>query len=275
MISNLVNSDQVGYIKNRYIGENIRTIFDLLNFTKINNIEAYIAQIDFKKAFDSIEWPFMLKTLEKFNFGEHFIKWIKILYTDIYACVGNNGYYSDYFSISRSIRQGCPISALLFVLVLEVLATNIRLDKNIVGIKLKNVEYKLSLMADDMTLFIGDLESLNNTVMALETFESFSGLKLNLGKTELIPIGKPRDSNTIKLSEKLEKISVKQVPFKALGVWFSNNIKEISYLNFNDRLQKMDELINIWKCRGLSLKGKITIIKTLILPQIQFLFSMI
>ena len=275
VISNLANSDQVGYIKNRYIGENIRTIFDLLNFTKINNIEAYIAQIDFEKAFDSIEWPFMLKTLEKFNFGENFIKWIKILYTDIYACVGNNGYYSDYFSISRSIRQGCPISALLFVFVLEVLATNIRLDKNIVGIKLKNVEYKLSLMADDMTLFISDLESLNNSVMALETFESFSGLKLNLGKTELIPLGKPRNINTIKLSEKLEKISVKQAPFKALGVWFSNNIKEINYLNFNDRLQKMDELINIWKCRGLSLKGKITIIKTLILPQIQFLFSMI
>ena len=50
MISNLVNSDQVGYIKNRYRGENIRIIFDLLNFTKINNTEAYIAQIDFEKA---------------------------------------------------------------------------------------------------------------------------------------------------------------------------------------------------------------------------------
>ena len=72
VVSNLVNSDQVGYIKIRYIGKSIRTIFDLLNFTKINNIEAYITQINFEKnPFYSLEWPFMLKTFKKFNLEEN------------------------------------------------------------------------------------------------------------------------------------------------------------------------------------------------------------
>ena len=275
VIPQLVNPDQVGYIKNRYIGENIRTVFDILNLTKLKDIEAYIVQIDFEKAFDSIEWPFLIKTLEKFNFGEHFIKWIKIIYTDIYTCVGNNGFYSDYFPITRSIRQGCPISALLFVLVLEILANNIRYDKNILGVNLNNTEYKLNLMADDVTLIIANMESLNNSIKAFKTFEGFAGLKLNLSKTEIIPIGKLRNTEITKLSKDLETIKIKHGPFKALGIWFSNNIEEVNNLNFNDRLENMDRIINMWKCRGLSLKGKITIIKALILPQVQFLFSMI
>ena len=70
-----------------WTGENVRTIFDILNLTKLKDIEAYVVQIDFKKAFDSIEWPFLIKTLEKFNFGEKFVKWIRIIYTDIYIPV--------------------------------------------------------------------------------------------------------------------------------------------------------------------------------------------
>ena len=74
--------------------------------------------------------------MKLFNFGEDFIKWIKILYTDIQACVGNNGKYSPYFRLTRSIRQGCPISALLFLLVAEIIAIDIRNDNDIKGIKI-------------------------------------------------------------------------------------------------------------------------------------------
>ena len=119
VISDIINSDQVGYIKNRYIGEHIRKLSDILQLADIEAIEAYITQIDFKKAFDSIEWDFLFNALKVFNFGENFMSWIKILYTDISACAGNNGNYSEYFILSRSIRQGCPISAILFLLVVE------------------------------------------------------------------------------------------------------------------------------------------------------------
>ena len=86
-------------------------------------MEAYITQIDFEKAFDSVEWEFLFEALKILNFGENFIAWIKTLYTNITACAGNNGNYSEYLKLSRSIRQGCPISALLFLLVVEILVT--------------------------------------------------------------------------------------------------------------------------------------------------------
>ena len=107
VIPSIIGHDQVGYIKNRYIGENIRIIFDLLKHSELNDIEAFLVQVDFEKAFDSIEWPFLFKCLESFNFGQNFCKWIKIVYNDISSCVGNIENYLEYFKLSRSIRQGC------------------------------------------------------------------------------------------------------------------------------------------------------------------------
>ena len=135
VIGHLICEDQVGYIKGRYIGEAIRTIEDIILLTNEQNTPGFITLIDFEKAFDSIEWPFLFKCLEKFNFGPVFTSWIRILYTNIKSCVGNNGYYSEMFEISRSIRQGCPLSALLFILVAEILAISIRETKKIKGIK--------------------------------------------------------------------------------------------------------------------------------------------
>ena len=270
----IINSDQVGYIKKRYIGENVRIISDILQYADLENIEAYITQIDFEKAFDSIEWEFLFETLKTFNFGETFISWIKTIYTDISACVGNNGHYSKYFELSRSIRQGCPISALLFLLVVELLANKIRGDEDIKGIEIGNTIYKISMMADDTTLILNDIGSISNAIKTFNKFEKCSGLKLNMNKTEIIPIGILRNKNIL-LPIDLKEIRIKHGPFKALGVWYSINNKETQDLNFNERLHTIKTLLNIWKSRKLSYKGRITIIRTLILPQVQFLFSMI
>ena len=126
-------------------------------------IEAFITQVDFEKAFDSIKLPFLLKTLKKCGFGENFISWIKLLYKEIYSCVGNNVFFSPFFKLSRSIRQGCPISAMLFLLVAEVLAINIRQNKNItIGDLELEIELEINLMADDTTLFLADINSLSS-----------------------------------------------------------------------------------------------------------------
>ena len=134
-LPSLIDPDQVGYITGRYIGQNIRIIFDLMYYNDIIVLDPYITQADFEKVFDSVECHFLFHTLKTFDFGKNFINWIRIFYTDIQACVGNKGFFSDFFKLTRSIRQGCPISALLFLLVAEVLAIDIRNDTNIKGIK--------------------------------------------------------------------------------------------------------------------------------------------
>ena len=274
VIPTIINSDQVGYIKDRYIGENIRILSDVLQYADLEEIEAYITQIDFEKAFDSVEWAFLFDTLKALNFGDNFISWIKTLYTDISSCAGNNGNFSKYFKLSRSIRQGCPISALLFLLVVEMLANKIRNDPNINGLEINNEIFKLAMMADDITLINRDQQSIINSIQIFTNFEKCSGLKLNLSKTEIIPIGN-QVNKKVTLPMHLEKITVKHGPFKALGIWFSPENLDTQNLNLTERLKGIVTLINIWKGRKLSLKGKVTILRTLILPQVQFLFSMI
>ena len=129
-------------------------------------------------------------------------------------------------------------------------------------------------MADDTTLFLTDIASLTHSINTFNKFGECSGLKLNLQKNEIIPIGKTVNTNII-LPDHLKTIKVKHGSFKALGVWFTYNKELLLELNLDERLKKLGTILNIWKSRSLSLKGKITIIKTLAIPQIQFLFNMI
>lgn len=109
--------------------------------------------IDFEKAFDSLNRTFLVKVLQKFNFGIYFSQWIQTFYTNLSSCVLNNGFITNFFSVSRGVRQGDPLSPLLFILSLEILACYIRQDHNIHGLVINNEEIKLTLFADDVTCF--------------------------------------------------------------------------------------------------------------------------
>ena len=79
----LINSDQTGFIKGRYIGENIRLIIDIMEYTKTHNIPGILVSLDFREAFASLEWPFIMRTLGVFNFGTSIQKWVSTFFTNI------------------------------------------------------------------------------------------------------------------------------------------------------------------------------------------------
>ncbi len=95
----------------------------------------------------------------------------------------NNGFSSCPFNIERGVRQGCPLSPFLFILCAEILAINIRENNNISGIKMGDVEFKLSQLADDTTCFFSNEESARVCLNVFEDFRKVSGLKVNLSKT--------------------------------------------------------------------------------------------
>ena len=97
VIHKLISTDQSGYIKNRYIGYNIRSINDIINYTHLTKTPGILLQLDFEKAFDSVSWNFLHQCLDHFNFGPSFKKWIKIIYTNPESCTTNNGYHSQFF----------------------------------------------------------------------------------------------------------------------------------------------------------------------------------
>ena len=271
VLPEIINPDQVAYLKERFIGQNIRVVDDVLFFAHENDSDGIILCSDWEKAFDSIEWSFIYETLQAFGFGQNFIKWMKIMYNEISSCVTNNGYSSAFFKITRGIRQGCPLSAYLFILVAEVLAVSIRQEKNITGFKMGSKEIRSVHMADDATLFLDGPISLQRCLLLFRQFGKISGLGLNLSKSEALGLGK--FSKLCKRKEKPYGLLWKERIIKSLGIEYSTDPEETITLNYKKKLTKIQSLINIWKPRNLTIKGKITVIKSIILPQLLYISS--
>ena len=104
VLPNIIHHNQTGYVKDRYIGETVRSVFDVMDLTLKENVPGLLIFIDVQKAFDSLEWNFLLSCLEAFNFGPDFIRWVKAFYKNIQSCVINNGLMSDYFTLERGVR---------------------------------------------------------------------------------------------------------------------------------------------------------------------------
>ena len=133
----------IGYMSGRSCFENIRLISDMIEFYKIKNHPCIILLVDFEKAFDSINWTFLKHVLQKYGFRKNFQKWIATLYSEIESCVSNNGHMSSFFKLSKVVTQGCPISALLFLLVVEVVAVILRHSEELTGIIVGQTEIRL------------------------------------------------------------------------------------------------------------------------------------
>jgi hypothetical protein len=187
---------------------------------------------------------------------------VRTIYKGSEACVTNNGHSSEFFNLGRGVRQGCPLSAYLFITVVEMLAHKIRSANNIKGIKIGNTEIKLVQMADDTTAFVEDPNSLENMFKILNMFEQYAGLKLNKTKTEAMWLGKDINNHFTPLDIKW----VKQV--HSLGIFFSFDTDSVIQKNFMDRAKEFKQILDLWSQRDLSLIGKITILKSLAFSKI-------
>ena len=114
VLNEIIDPEQRGCVPGRYIGENIRLIDDILFHIENDSPEAIILQLDQEKAFDRVEWSWLFSVLSYFNFGDKFINNLKTLYKDAKVSIMTNGYQSEYFEITRGIRQGDSLSALLY-----------------------------------------------------------------------------------------------------------------------------------------------------------------
>jgi hypothetical protein len=265
ILPDYIDESQFGYVKDRYIGENIRCLIDLNAMCIKKNMDAYAIQIDFEKAFDSINWDFMFTSLEEMNFDKDFIKWVKILYKNTTSCVINNGHKTEQFNLRRGVHQGCPLSALLFIVLVQVLQQMLIKSKEIKGILVKDKELKILQMADDTTILTNDLKDVPKIIKVLKTFHRISGLKTNIEKTVAYKIG--RNPN-IDFPENYLGLTWGKLPIKLLGITISGDKNIEKEENFNDKVQSMDVLTRIWCSRNLSMKGKLTIINSLLIPKL-------
>ena len=270
ILPDIIHSDQTGYVKKRFIGQNIRLISDVIERCQDSKIPGIALFLDFKKAFDSIEWSFLFKALETFGFGDMLVKWIKTFYANPQSCVTNNGFATPFFPLERGVRQGCPLSGILFVIGVELLASAIRSDKSIKGLSLDSKEFKLSQYADDTTCLVADTLSASNLFEKLDLFRQCSGLELNRSKTEALWLGSNKNRTDTPFGIRWPKVYV-----NALGICFTTD-QNISYSkNLEPRLLSLEKCLNVWSSRDLTLYGKINIVKSLALSKLTFVATVL
>ena len=156
--------------------------------SEVLNKKGFLVTIDIEKAFDSVNDHFLIAILEKIGFGTGFIEWIKVLINNQESRVINGGKTSKYFKLERETRQGDPISAYLFIIVLEVVFRIIKETSNIEGFEIFQEKFIYTAYAIDTAFFLKNTESVINLLEIFKHFSQFSGLKPNKSKCEIAGI---------------------------------------------------------------------------------------
>ena len=250
VISSIINFDQKGYINGRFGGENVRLVEDILSYTNDKNKPGAMIFLDFAKAFDSIDRNLIFKILEKFGFGTSLINLIKVIYKDTECMVTNNGWISERFKMKCGVRQGCPLSALLFILVVEIMAINIRNNNLCKGIELPKIDddndytVKITQLADDTVIFTQDETSLKYFFSEIELFCEMSGLKLNKEKTIGVWIGSNKNNVATPYN-----ITWTKEPVKFLGIFVGYDKQTCNKKNWDDKVIDLQKILKLWEKR--------------------------
>ena len=266
VLGSLVDPDQTCSVPGRSITSNVTLLRDVLDYIERTNESGILVSLDQEKAFDRVNHSFLFRLLEHLGFGPSFVKWVHTLYTGANMRIILNGYLSGKIELKRGVRQGDPLSPLLYVLCVEVLASQIRSSPFISGFLLPGsggAHFRVRQYADDTTTFLKNVSSLVQLFNLVSIYERGSGAKLNRSKTEAMWLGAWRS----RADEPLGLTWVKKM--KVLGVWFG--VIPVEQDNWSSKLTKLEKSINLWKSRSLSLLGKCLIVNVIGLSKFYYL----
>ena len=195
VLPSIISLSQTCSIRGRSIFDNVHLLRNIVDYCNQKELSAAFINLDQEKAFDRVNWSFLFNTLDAFGFSRTFINMIRVLYSDPQSSVLVNNFISDPFSLTRSVRQGCSLSPLLYVLVLEPFIRKVHSNPNIRGIVVPggNTEVKITAYADDNTGVVIDNLSMVNLFKDVELYQKVSGSKVNYKKTNGLFLGKWRN----------------------------------------------------------------------------------
>ncbi|XP_059669018.1 uncharacterized protein LOC132314136 [Cornus florida] len=255
------------FIKGRRIHDNILLVTDVIkNFGLKTTGPAMALKVDLRKAYDSVSWEFIHKTLQVYGFSAQWIKWIMQCVTSSKFSILCNGVPTGYFSAGRGIRRGCPLSPLLFTLITDHFST--LMHEKIVGgqIKLCNVVQKTGLLvshvfyADDLFIIVkADLSTAKTVDEVLKWFHGISGLEVNKDKSSVIFSKAVRGKRRI-----LQLLQMKNevFPLKYLGITLVN--RALKSVDCKGQFDKVNARLDHWNTINLSLAGRLELIRSVL-----------
>ena len=232
-LDEIISIEQSAAVPNRTIYNSLFTIRDIIEYSNKKKIPTYILNFDQEKAFDKVDRNYMFKCLEKMNYPQQYIEFIKIIFQETYLQVQNNGYYSDCITLERGVRQGCPLSFPLYCT-----------QNNINGFKLprRKENLKLSQYADDTSFISTNFSDISYIFEQFSKYKTATGCSLNINKTEGLSI----QTNRVYHNNNKFPIKWNIIEFvKILGIHFNNDIEMTKRYNISKCIQKMENNVKI------------------------------
>jgi hypothetical protein len=195
VVDKLISPYQTAFIPGCNILEGVVIVQEVLHELRITKKPGVILKLDFEKAYDKVSWPFLEEVMRRKGFDELWIHWIKCAVKGGRVCIDLNGKRGEFFRSFKGLRQGDPLSPLLFNLMADALSTMLSrasvagviqgLVPNLIDGGLTHLQY-----ADDTVIFLSfSPENLLNIRLILSCYEAMSGMKINFDKSEVFTMG--------------------------------------------------------------------------------------
>ena len=282
VINRVVYKCQKAYSNKYAIQEGLIGCYELINKAIETKTSLCILNLDFCSAFDSVSHDYIKDVFKTLNFGPFFLDFLDTILNKRYGHILTDEGFTEIFLFKLGLFQGDRASGNVFKVCLNPLLIKIVLTNNIsipreIPFNVRDLNHivdPVTAFADDGDIFfhpsINNLDSCNNI---LTTFGSMSGLMINRTKTKLCLIGNiPNNDNFIAHSNTLGFSVVDE--FKMLGITFDSKLLKMQN-NWKRVLDKMNKIKNFWGIFSLSTPGKVSIIKTFLLPQIIYTGSIL
>ena len=264
VIDQIVGVEQTCVIPGRNMSDSLALVRDSYMYAEDRKLPLSIAGLDLEKAFDKISHDYLKRVLVAFGFGPKLRAWVNLLYNDCFSKVAVNGTFTEPFEVQAGVRQGCPLSVILFILAMEPLACAIRQDPSIHGLLVpgsRGREAKLTVYMDDMTILCCDNRSVVNSLKWCDLFSQASLAKLNRAKSEILYLNWGEEKFNFGLSQKKDRI-------KMLGIEIGRDMERV---NWEQRLPRLKGKLRSWEQRELTITGKVLVLKAEVLASLTFL----
>lgn len=244
--------------------DSVATAQEVIMDCKNNKRQGVVLKLDFEKAYDKIEWSVVLDILAAWGFPNKWLAWIRDCITTAKASVLINGEHGNRILCRRGLRQGCPLSPLLFVMVSDILCRMIEAGEGAgfcKGIEGSGIIPKISILqyADDTLLFSNaEVNHIRNLKLILDLFCQMTGLRINYDKSSLILL-EGEEQFATELANLLG-CKVERLPFKYLGIPIK--VTRLSKQDVAPVIEKMEKRLAGWKSKILSRGGRLTLINS-------------
>jgi hypothetical protein len=261
-VASIVHRDQAGFVSSHQIQDSCMLLAQILESNRVSPVAGGLYFLDQEKAYDRVDWSFMLRCLERFGFGPRWVHMVSIIYGKLRGRVLVNGFQSLPFEIYQGVRQGDPLSPLLFNLAIEPLLACIR--NRLHGIHLPGLVFKVSAFADDVLLGVDSPADFQVAQECLNLYAAASNAKLNADKCQTLVLGDKSGGDMPVLGQVLEETSV----VVYLGVPFHCKCFPLPFSWYEKQLTHLSHVVSSWQKCCISLLGHVHLVNSRLLSKL-------